>query len=291
VGLLLAPVIAFGYIITKNYFDDTVKSPADIEKNDINFLSWIPNSIHNINNYHNHDELLALYESDSPVSESFRAIKARILHSSNNSEIPKLLLVTSPAEGEGKSFVSFNLAGNFAQSNKKTLLIDCDLRRPRIHTIMGVNKKPGLVDLLLQKVQLEEIIRKTRRDNLSYITSGSIPQNPAELLDSKMMIKFLNEIRNLFDIIIIDSPPIVAVIDSEILTKLVDGTILVLSADKTKHQLMVDAVKIINRNKGYFIGTVLNNFRYKNGYGYYYKYFYNYSSNGNGEKKHKIKVQ
>jgi capsular exopolysaccharide synthesis family protein len=288
-GFILGPLISFTYIIIKDYFDDTVKSPADIENNDISFLSWIPHSIHNINNYHNHDELLALYESDSPVSESFRAIKARILHSSANSGIPKLLLVTSPAEGEGKSFVSFNLAGNFAQSNKRTLLIDCDLRRPRIHTIMGVNKKPGLVDLFLQKAKLEEIIKKTRRDNLSYITSGSIPPNPAELLDSKMMSKFLNEMKDLFDIIIIDSAPIVAVIDAEILTKLVDGTILVVSADKTKHQLMMDAVNIINRNKGHFIGTVLNDFRYKNGYGYYYKYYYNYSSNGNGNKNHKVK--
>jgi capsular exopolysaccharide synthesis family protein len=287
-GFLLGPLISFAYIVIKDYFDDTIKSPADIEKNDISFLSWIPHSIHNINNYHNHDELLALYESDSPVSESFRAIKARILHSSPNSEITKLLLVTSPAEGEGKSFVSFNLAGNFAQSNKRTLLIDCDLRRPRLHSIMGVNKKPGLVDILLKKATLEEVIRKTRRDNLSYVTSGSISQNPAELLDSKMMNKFLDEMRDLFDIIIIDSAPIVAVIDAEILTKLADGTILVVSADKTKHQLMIDAVNIINRNKGHFIGTVLNDFRYKNGYGYYYKYYYNYSSGGD-KKNNKTK--
>jgi len=289
IGLIIAPIIAFGYILIKDYFDDTIKSPDDIEKNNIRFLSWIPHSIYNINNYHNNEELLALYESDSPVSESFRAIKARILHSKADSGIPKIILVTSAAEGEGKSFVSFNLAGNFAQSNKRTLLLDCDLRRPRIHTIMGVDKKPGLVDFLFHKAKLEEIIRKTRRNNLSYITSGSIPQNPAELLESNIMYSFLNEIRDLFDIIIIDSAPIVAVIDTEILTKFVDGTILVISADKTKNQLMLDAVEIINRNNVPFLGTVLNNFRYKNGYGYYYKYYYNYSSNGNGDKKHKIK--
>jgi capsular exopolysaccharide synthesis family protein len=289
-GLILGPLFSFVYVVIKDYFDDTVKSPADIENNNISFLSWIPHSIHNINNYHNHDELLALYESDSPVSESFRAIKARILHSKDDDTFPKIILVTSPAEGEGKSFVSFNLAGNFAQSNKRTLLLDGDLRRPRIHTVMGVNKKPGLVDFLLQKAKLEEIIRKTRRENLSYITSGSIPSNPAELLESKMMHNFLNEMRDLFDVIIIDSAPIIAVIDAEILAKQVDGTILVVSADKTKHQLMMDSVAIINRNKAPFIGTVLNDFRYKNGYGYYYKYYYNYSSNGDGGKKHKAKV-
>jgi tyrosine-protein kinase Etk/Wzc len=288
-GLILGPVISFGYILIKDYFDDTVKSPDDIEKNDISFLSWIPHSIYNINNYHDNEELLALYESDSPVSESFRAIKARIQHSSADSGFPKLILVTSPAEGEGKTFVSFNLAGNFAQSNKRTLLLDCDLRRPRIHAIMGVDKKPGLVDFLFHKAKLEEIIRKTRKNNLSYITSGSIPKNPAEMLESKIMNNFLKEIRDLFDVIIIDSAPIVAVIDTEILAKLVDGTILVISADKTKNQLMMDAVDIIKRNNFPFLGTVLNDFRYKSGYGYYYKYYYNYSSNGNGDKKHKVK--
>jgi tyrosine-protein kinase Etk/Wzc len=289
IGLMISPVIAFGYILIKDYFDDTIKSPDDIEKNDISFLSWIPHSIYNINNYHDNEELLALYESDSPVSESFRAIKARILHSKADSGIPKIILVTSAAEGEGKSFVSFNLAGNFAQSNKRTLLLDCDLRRPRIHAIMGVDKKPGLVDFLLHKTKLEEIIRKTRKNNLSYITSGSIIKNPAELLESKKMDDFLKIIRDFFDVIIIDSAPIVAVIDTEILTKFVEGTILVLCADKTKNQLMMDAVDIIKRNKIPFLGTVLNDFRYKSGYGYYYKYYYNYSSNGNGGKKHKVK--
>ena len=121
-GFILAPVVAFAYILIKDYFDDTVKTPDDIEKNDISFLSWVPPSIYNINNYHNNEELLALYESDSPVSESFRAIKARIQYSKNDLGFPKLILVTSAAEGEGKSFVSFNLAGNFAQSKKKNFI-------------------------------------------------------------------------------------------------------------------------------------------------------------------------
>jgi Mrp family chromosome partitioning ATPase len=104
------------------------------------------------------------------------------------------------------------------------------------------------------------------------------------------MKDFLKIIRDSFDVIIIDSAPIVAVIDTEILAKLVDGTILVICADKTKNQLMMDAVDIIKRNKMPFLGTVLNDFRYKSGYGYYYKYYYNYSSKGDGDKKHKVKL-
>ena len=287
-GLILGPVIAFGYILIKDYFDDTVKTPRDMEENDISFLSWIPQLYNNSKIQHDNKELLVLYEPDSPISESFRAIKARIQYSRVDSGFPQLILVTSPAEKEGKTFVSVNLAGSFAYSNKRTLLIDCDLRRPKIHTVMGVDKKPGIVDYLFRKAKLEEVIRKTEKKNLSYITSGSIPSNPAEVLESKLMMNFLQEIRELFDVVIIDSAPIVAVIDTEILANLVDGIILVISADKTEHQLMMDAVDIIKRDKVPFLGTVLNNFKYKNGYGYSYKYYYNYSSNGNRDRKHKV---
>jgi capsular exopolysaccharide synthesis family protein len=200
-------------------------------------------------------------------------------------------LVTSPAEGEGKTFVAVNLAGIFAKSNKRTLIIDCDLRRPRIHTLMGVDKKPGLADYLANTAKLDEIIRKTGSNDLFYIASGTIPSNPAEVIESKAMRNFLVEIRDFFDVIIIDSAPIVAVIDTEILADLVDGTILVVSADKTENRLMTDAVDLIKQNNVSFLGTVLNNFKYKSGYGYYYKYYYNYSkhSDHNGRKKIRLK--
>jgi tyrosine-protein kinase Etk/Wzc len=289
-GFLLGPMVAFVYLLIKDHFDDTVKTPEDIEKNDIKFLSWIPHYKENGKKRSDNIEFAILDEQDSPISESFRAIKSRLQQSRTDSEILKIILVTSPAECEGKSFVSVNLACSFAQSNKRTLIIDCDLRRPTIHVTMGVDKKPGLVDYLSRKVKLEEIIRETKINNLNYITSGSIPSNPAEVLESKMMNNFLHEIKDFFEVIIIDSPPIVAVIDSELLAKLVDGTILVISADKTEKRLMTDAVEIIKRNKVHFLGTVLNNFKYKSGYGYYYKYYYNYSRHSSQKlgKKHKI---
>ncbi len=290
-GLFIGPLVAFGYLLVKDYFDDTIKSPEDIEKNDISFLSWVPQLDVNGSGVEANNELQALYNQDLPISESFRAIKARIQYSKADSEIPKIILVTSPAESEGKTFVSLNLAGSFAQSNNRTLYVDCDLRRPRIHSVMSVDKKPGLVEYLFKKVKLVDVIRKTKINNLSYITSGSIPSNPAEVLESKLMKSFLQEVRELFDVIILDSPPIVAVIDAEILSKFSDGTILVLSADHTEQRLMNDAVEKIKRNKVPFLGTVLNNFRYKSGYGYYYKYYYNYakSSDHKGKKIFKIK--
>ena len=228
-------------------------------------------------------------EQDSPISESFRVIKARIQkHFDETDSSPKVLLVTSPAESEGKSFVAVNLAGSFSQSNKRTLLVDCDLRRPTVHTTMGVNKKPGLSDYLSRKSKLEDIIRSSKSHNICFITSGTIPSNPAELFESKTFKTFLQEIRDLFEIIVIDTPPIIAVIDSEILAKQVNGTLLVISADKTEKRLMTDAVDLLKRSNAAFFGTVLNNFKYKSGYGYYYKYYYNYSDH-KAKKGYKLK--
>jgi polysaccharide biosynthesis transport protein len=280
-GIILGPGLAFFYILIKDYFNNKVETPDDIEKNDINLLAWIPQLATKGKRSNGKNEFIVLYDLDSPISEAFKTIKTRIQLSTINPEPPKLILVTSPAEHEGKTFVSVNLAGSFAQSNKRTLLIDCDLRRPRIQTIMTVDKKPGLVDYLMQKATLQEIIRDIKPNNLSFITSGSIPSNPVEIIESKLIQDFFLEIRNLFDIIIVDSPPMIAVIDAEILSKLVDGTVLVVAAEKTETRLLMEAVELIKNNKAPFLGIVLNNFKKKGGYGYYYKYHYHYSNTSN----------
>ncbi|MBS4034538.1 MAG: polysaccharide biosynthesis tyrosine autokinase [Ignavibacterium sp.] len=289
-GIFLGVAVSFGFIIIKDFFDNTVKTPEDIEKNDISFLSWVPHCKLNGKTSEYEKELLTLYEQNAPVSESFRAIRARIQHSRGENELPKVILVTSAAEHEGKTFIAFNLAGSFAQSNKRTLIVDCDFRRPRIHAIMGTDKKPGLVDYLAKKVKLEDIVRSIRPNTLSYIASGTIPPNPAEILESQAMKNFLLEIRDFFDVIILDSAPIVAVIDAEILAKQADGTVLVVESEKTENRLMKDAVDLITNNKVPFLGTVLNNFKYKSGYGYYYKYYYHYNNSPDkkGIKRFKI---
>ncbi len=284
-GLVLGIAASVGFIIIKDFLDDTIKTPEDIEKKEISFLSWVPHYRSNGKRPEYNEYLLTAFESDSPISESFRAVRARIQHSRIESEFPKVILVTSPAKHEGKTFVSVNLAASFAESGKKTLLIDCDLRIPRIHSVMNVNKKPGLSDYLEGKAKLDEIIRAVKIKSLNYITAGTSQSNPAEVLESSAMKDFLIEIRDFFDLIIIDSPPIVAVIDAEILAKRVDGTILVISADKTEKRLMTDAVELLKQNNVSFLGTVLNNFKYKSGYGYYYKYYYNYSNSTDKKRR------
>ena len=145
--------------------------------------------------------------------------------------------------------------------------------------------------ILFNQATLDDIIWQSETfDNLFYINSGSLPPDPAEVLESNAMKKFLEEMKKRFDIIILDSAPIIAVIDSEILAKMVDGTILVVSADRTDTNLMVDAVDLLKKDGAPFLGTVLNNFKYKSGYGYYYKYYYNYESSRSLQRRNSRKM-
>lgn len=278
VGVLIGFGLAFAYVFTKNYFDNKIKTPEDIQKKNINVLAWIP-EIEGISvNGTSKNEFVVALTPDSIPSESFRALRTRVQFSRPDKENLKTILITSPAPQEGKSTITLNLAGSFALSNKKTLIVDSDLRRPRLHKVFEKDKSPGVVDYLVGNAKLEEIICRSKVDNLYFIASGTIPPNPAEMLDSSEMINFLSKVREMFDYVIIDSPPIVAVTDAEILARKVDGTILVCSAQITEIEMLTRAAELLRNDNSNLIGAVLNNFNVKAGYGSYYKYYYYYSN-------------
>ncbi len=294
IGFVLGGGLSFGYIFIKNYFDNTVKTPDDIQNRNINVLAWVP-QIEGIGTNGNRAyEFIVAKKPDAIPSEAFRALRTRVQFSKIGSDALKTILITSSTPQEGKTTIAVNLAGAFAQSNKKTLLIDTDLRKPRIHSVFGVTRFPGLIDYLFEQAPLEDVIRYSGVKNLSYITAGTIPPNPSEMLESKPMREFIAEMRRIYDVVVMDSAPIIAVTDSEILASYVDASILVVSAENTEIDLMEKSVEMIKRGSSSFIGTVLNNFTYKSGYGSYYKYYYYYSSPG-GKKtksgdKHKIET-
>ncbi|MGB5529905.1 MAG: polysaccharide biosynthesis tyrosine autokinase [Ignavibacteriaceae bacterium] len=277
IGLLLGSGLAVGYVFVKNYFDDTVKTPDDIEKRKINVLAWVPHFESIMGSSTDEIEFIVERRPDSIPSEAFRALRTRIQFSRVNTESLKTILITSSAPQEGKTTISSNLAGSFAQSKKKVLLIDCDLRKPSVHKLFGRERIPGLIDYLTGNSKLDKVLNQSDLENLNFITAGTIPPNPAEMLDSLEMRTFLKKMRDDYDLIILDSPPIIAVTDSEILTSMVDGTLLVVSAENTEIDLMERSVELIRRENTQFLGTVLNNFSYKSGYGSYYKYYYYYS--------------
>ncbi|MDR3668319.1 MAG: polysaccharide biosynthesis tyrosine autokinase [Ignavibacteriaceae bacterium] len=282
-GLILGIIAGFGYLFIKDYFDDRIKSPDELERRNINILAWIPVIESMGVNGNGGGEFIVAEKPDAMPSEAFKALRTRVQFSKVGKNVLKTILVTSAAPGEGKTVVSVNLAGAFAQDGKKTLLIDADLRKPRIHNMFNKLKSPGFTDYFFENAALNDIITPTQLENLSIVSTGTLPPNPSELLGSKRMIDFLREMREKYDIVILDSAPIIAVTDTEILSRLVDAAMIIVSTDSTQLNLVEKAVHLIKNDQSLFLGTVLNKFSYKAGYGSYYKYYYYYS----GKKKNK----
>lgn len=205
----------------------------------------------------------------SIVSEAYRSIRTNIQYSSIDNEI-KSIVVTSSEPEEGKSTTVCNLALAFAQSEKKTIIIDCDLRKPSIHKKFKISNLIGLSDVLVGNKELDEAV-KIYSDNLIILTSGKIPPNPSEMLDSKAMELLLGLLKSKYDVIIIDSPPLQAVTDAQILSTKVDGVILVVKAEFTKRNSLLQGKDLLNKVKGNIIGVILNKVeKRKDKYYYYY---------------------
>jgi len=286
-GTVLGLAVSIGFAFARNYFDHTVKSPDEIENRGISVLSWIP-TIDELRGG-GQSEFIVANKPKSPPSEAFKALRTRLQYAKLE-EIPvKTILLTSSVPAEGKTTISINVAGSLAQMDKKVLLLDCDLRKPRIHNVFETDRFPGLSDYLFSNASLEDITKNTKIENLKVITSGTIPPNPSELLASKQMKMFLDKMKDLYDFIIIDSPPFISVTDAEILFRITDGTILVLRANKTPSDAFFRTCeKLINLNSHNFLGVVFNNFSYKSAYGYYYNYYYYYTRPAEDKPKEKV---
>ena len=289
IGLVLGLVLGIGFAIVSDQMDKSVKTPEDIENREMELLGWIPEITEF--NEEPFKELIVMKKNDNVSTDSFKSIRT-ILRYSKVDKNSKTILVTSSAPSEGKSLVSVNLAGSYALSRNKTVILDCDLRKPRIHNIFNEQRVPGFTDYLVGKNQFEEIIRRTPINDLFFISAGTIPPNPTEILDSRGMVSFLSRLSKDFDTIIIDSPPLTTLADSLILSNLVDETILVARAYSTEIELLKKSVATLKKlEKPTFSGVLLNGFNLTKNYGsYYYKYSYSYNqnnSNSNGKAKKK----
>jgi capsular exopolysaccharide synthesis family protein len=211
----------------------------------------------------------------SRTAEAFRTLRTNIQFSSLDKEL-KCIVVTSSGSGEGKSTVMSNLAITIAESGKKVILVDCDLRKPSIHKKLGVTNSIGLTNMLVQGVKKEECIFKTTVNNLFVLTSGPIPPNPAELLGTKKMLNLIEELKEEFELVLIDAPPVLAVTDAQILSTIADGVIFVASYGEAQKNALVDAKHLIDKVGGKIIGIVFNKVPEDvSGYhGKYYKGYY-----------------
>ncbi|MCR3921085.1 MAG: CpsD/CapB family tyrosine-protein kinase [Firmicutes bacterium] len=221
----------------------------------------------------NNDEskLITSKNPKSPVSEAFRTIRTNIEFSGIDAKI-KTILVTSSQPGEGKSTVTANLAVSMATGGKRVLLIDADLRNPTQQRFFPIAPTLGLTNLLLDEtLTLEEVIINPE-DNLFLLTSGPTPPNPAELLGSAKMRTFITSMSEVFDIILVDSPPVLAVADASILANYLDGTILITGAGDVPRERTLAAKEQLTKVKANIIGTILNKAPMNEGY--YYQYYY-----------------
>lgn len=213
--------------------------------------------------------LIAEINQRSPISEQYRTIRTNLQYASVDNDL-QTLLITSSTPAEGKSMTTANLAVVYAQQGKKVLLIDADLRKPTVHYTFRLDNLNGLSNLLVGDGHLNQIAESSSIDNLDIISSGPIPPNPSELLGSKMMQTLINEAKQQYDIIIFDTPPVLAVTDAQILANIVDGTVLVVRSDKTEYEAAIKAKETLEKSSAKLLGTVLNDVEKKNGNYYYY---------------------
>lgn len=215
--------------------------------------------------------LIAKNEPKSPITEQYRTIRTNIQYAAVDEAI-RSIVVTSTGPGEGKSTTISNLAIVFAQQGKKTLLIDADLRKPTAHYTFQLPNTVGLTSVLTKQVDLMDAVCKTDVDDLFVLTCGPIPPNPAELLASVSMEYLLKEAYGLYDVVLFDTPPLLAVTDAQVLANLAEGSILVTSSGTTDRDGAVKAKDMLMNAKAKLLGVVLNNKEQTKDTHYYYYY-------------------
>jgi capsular exopolysaccharide synthesis family protein len=300
-GALLGLLLGGGIAVLLESLDTSLKSIEDVEALGLPVLGHIPK----IKETHKHggarknesrvagealrvaSHLLTHFAPKSPVSEAYRTLRTNIQFS-NLDHPPHTILLTSPGPGEGKSTTAANLAITFSQMGTKTLLMDADFRRPIVHSIFGVEKAPGITNYLAGKMPLEGIIKKTPVENLDVVTCGVIPPNPSELLASQKMKEFVEQLKSKYQMILVDSPPVIAVTDAVVLSLLLDAVVLLASAGQTSQLGLARAKSLLENVNAKVIGGVLNKIEAKSAYGsYHYYYYYHYY----GDRKEKSKVK
>ena len=226
--------------------------------------------------------LIVEKEPKSIAAEAYRTLRTNIQYSSFDKDI-KTILVTSSGPSEGKSTTTGNLALTMAQSDKKVLIVDCDLRKPTVHKKFSISNEKGLSNYLIGEVELDDVIVKYS-ENLYLLTSGTIPPNPAEMLSSKKMKEFLDLMKEKFDTVIIDSPPVLAVTDAQILSTEVEGVLLVAASGQTEKEALIRAKELLLKVKANILGVILTRVPQDSGKSYGYTYYYYY---GDGDDNHK----
>lgn len=281
-SLLLALAAAVGAAFAREYFDHTIRNPDDLEARlGLSVLGFVPRLKAPRKAGHKHLAwpLLSEQEFNSSLMEAYRHIRTNLFLSGHAGQM-KALLITSAGPGDGKTTVACNLAMSIAQSKKRVLLVDADFRRPRVHKALGLENQAGLSNLLIGDKKTGECLQKTIHDldvieNLDILATGPTPPNPTELLDPDILKPLLQEWREQYDRVIIDTPPVLFVSDASILSTLCDGVILVVRPTEHPRAHALRAKRQLEKVKAKLIGGILNGVRV-HGMGQHYSEYYYY---------------
>ena len=272
-GLLLGLGLGVGIVFARAAIDNRIRTPQDLRRSGFVPLSSIglmQNEVKKIEAQlagSNGDSrldthLIARHRPMAPIAESYRHLKTTVEHIEAESPL-ECLVVTSANALEGKTTTIANLAISYSQAETKVLLVDADLRRPGIHTAFGLQKSPGLTDYLYGEATLEEVIKTNIVPNLDVIASGTYCRNPAKALGSQKMKNFIAEMKERYDMVFFDSPPILAVTDVMILAPETDGVLLVVAAGKTRSPELVHAAELLGGLRVKKMGVVLNKYDFR----------------------------
>jgi capsular exopolysaccharide synthesis family protein len=296
-GLAFGLAIGLGVAIAKEQLDRSLRTPEDVEHElgqpFLGLLPQVGRGPAEQSPYHSRrrkrpqvaeesgaPELFVFNSPASGTAEAARAIRTNILFTSPD-QAYNTLLITSAGPSEGKTTVACSIAITMAQAGQRVVLVDCDLRRPRVHRIFGRSNEHGLTTALLDVSAEASMANESVVPNLSFISTGPIPPNPAELLQSAAFKALLERLRGRYDRVVLDSPPLVPVTDAAILSTLVDGTILVVRASQTTRELARRALRALRDVSGRIVGVVLNAVDLENrSYGYYRYYQYKHEGYG-----------
>jgi capsular exopolysaccharide synthesis family protein len=286
-GLLLGLAAGFALAVLLEQLDNTLKTQADVEERvGVPFLGFFPRVTSSGDSEHPEERDLYIFRNPkSAVAEACRAIRTNLLFMSPDRPL-RTMLITSSGPKEGKSTCVIATGVAMAQSGSRVLLVDTDMRRPRLHRALGVSNERGVSSVLVGDATLEEVIKSTEVPGLFIITSGPIPPNPAELFHTQAFQEFVRGVSTRFDRAIFDSPPVNAVADPTVLATQVDGTLLVVRAGITNRNFARNAARVLTDVKSRIFGAVMNDVDLGSaGYGGYYAAYHGYSAEYHGQQE------
>ena len=216
--------------------------------------------------------IISYNDPKSVISEQYREIRTNIEYS-NVDQNTKTILVTSSDKNEGKTTTASNLAVSFANLNKKVLIVDCDLRNASIHKMFKINNIYGLTDILAKDRAVDKCIQETELENLYVLTAGAIPPNPAEILSSEKMKNLIEDLKNIYDYIFIDTPPIGLVTDAGVLSSFIDGVVLVVKSESVEKKYLEETKKKLDAVDARILGAILNSYKSEQKDYNYYSYY------------------